>query len=590
MEWLKELIDSLQVHLFFKVADTPDHANWWYDKDGKLTDDPAAVVRKEPVEIPRYKIANTSAEFIFIYDREFARTGLEETSENHTLFHKELKKHTHALIDKHASNRTYETTDFKIIATAESFLNWLNPHMIANPQPMTELTTAVNVRIVDKLPYDIHAHRLFSFDHAILIHYHYNEGDDLAAYQKLVFSRENIQLALRFEKLFKAADKSGVIELLDEQFNLIAATEVPESYWLDNVEKIIAHHQLLKRPEYAKHDAVKLWFKQKRLTIKPILMSEVFISYSWDSPEHEQQVINFTNYLRENGFDTSIDKLLNQKKTAINFVRMMHEAFRQHPKVIILLSVGYKQKAESFTGGVGEEYELLINDIKKNEQKYILASFGGRSDAIVPMGLAGRDIVDLSVPAEHQRLFAKLQGHQVYEFVPVAGSKPELPTIKPQPFVTAKEPVPISILPPRFTFNGNSSSQGGLYTRYELLIDMEFKNISGKAVAEFAGQVKLNKFMVLNAREYRSEGDHAVLDFQVQRKVFPGQTTMGLQFPFELNRGNIYQVIDSTITVTVYTEHGNDEASFNFKDLVKIRRPNQNWGDPEPIELSMFTG
>ena len=34
--------------------------------------------------------------------------------------------------------------------------------------------------------------------------------------------------------------------------------------WLDNVTAIIDHKRLLKKQEYSKNDAVKLWFKQKR--------------------------------------------------------------------------------------------------------------------------------------------------------------------------------------------------------------------------------------------------------------------------------------------------------------------------------------
>jgi len=268
-------IDTLKVNAFFNVADSPVKGSWWYDKEGKPTDDPAKMVRKEAEAMPRFKSASTPEEFNQIYDREFKKNGMEDKPDNHRIFHEALKKYIRELIDHHASRRSYETTDFKIISTAESFLNWLNPNMIANPQPITEITTAVNARIIDKLPYDIHQHRLFSFDDAILIHYHYNDGEDLEAYQKTVFSHENIQLAIKFEKAFKAADKLIVISLLDEQFDLGAARDVPGNYWLDNVEKIIAHHGLLKRTEYAKHDAVKLWFKEKREEIKQSALPEV---------------------------------------------------------------------------------------------------------------------------------------------------------------------------------------------------------------------------------------------------------------------------------------------------------------------------
>ena len=155
-----------------EYPDTPDHANFWYDKDGNFTDKESEVARKEPVEILRWRLAK-AGEHTVIYDREFLRTKMENTPENHRLFNAALKKHIRALIDKHLANRNYTNTDFEVISTAESFLNWLDIHMIGNPKPATELAKAVNAKVVDKLPYDLDHHRLFSFDDAIKIHYHF---------------------------------------------------------------------------------------------------------------------------------------------------------------------------------------------------------------------------------------------------------------------------------------------------------------------------------------------------------------------------------------------------------------------------------
>lgn len=39
------------------------------------------------------------------------------------------------------------------------------------------------------------------------------------------------------------------------------------------------------------------------------------VSYSWDSPEHQEWVMSFTNRLRGNGIDATMDILETQKKT-----------------------------------------------------------------------------------------------------------------------------------------------------------------------------------------------------------------------------------------------------------------------------------
>lgn len=154
-------------------------------------------------------------------------------------------------------------------------------------------------------------------------------------------------------------------------------------------------------------------------------MAEVFISYSWDDKMHEDMVLSFTNFLRENGFDAEIDKMLSQKETAINFMKMMHQKMNDAQKVIIVLSKGYKTKADTFKGGVGKEYSLIINDIESNDRKYLLVSFNGIENEIVPFGFGSREVIDLSKDKEngYEKLFSKLTDNELYQFSPVAKEK-----------------------------------------------------------------------------------------------------------------------------------------------------------------------
>lgn len=153
---------------------------------------------------------------------------------------------------------------------------------------------------------------------------------------------------------------------------------------------------------------------------------EVFVTYSWDDKNHQEKVISFTNYLRQKGFNAEIDKILIQRESAIDFKKMMHKAMTDYPKVIVVLSEGYKEKAEKFKGGVGNEYGLILNDIENNNNKYILVSFEGIKDNIIPLFFKNREIIDLSKNdnEEIQKLFAKLQNEIVYSFDDVAPTKP----------------------------------------------------------------------------------------------------------------------------------------------------------------------
>src|SRR5258706_6765887 len=119
--------------------------------------------------------------------------------------------------------------------------------------------------------------------------------------------------------------------------------------------------------------------------VKSDMEKEVFVTYSWDTEDHQLKVLAFFNHLRKNGYHTDIDRKVSQEETAADFIKMMHSAMTDYKKVIIVLSTGYKEKADSFKGGVGTEYGLIIKDISDHPNKYILVSFEGISNSILPL-------------------------------------------------------------------------------------------------------------------------------------------------------------------------------------------------------------
>ncbi|MVM37244.1 hypothetical protein GO730_05715 [Spirosoma sp. HMF3257] len=168
----------------------------------------------------------------------------------------------------------------------------------------------------------------------------------------------------------------------------------------------------------------------------------IFVTYAWDNQEHQDKVFHFVNFLRDpKGYDARMDKLVSQQETAISFQKMMHRAMTDYNKVIIVLSPKYKQRAHAFEGGVGTEYSMIINDIDTYPNKYILVSFSGRGDDVVPLSFASRDIIDLSNfgnEREWNRLIAKLNDTDLFDFVKVAEVRAE--AIKQTPVLAPKSP------------------------------------------------------------------------------------------------------------------------------------------------------
>ncbi len=157
-------------------------------------------------------------------------------------------------------------------------------------------------------------------------------------------------------------------------------------------------------------------------------MTNVFVTYAWGDSLHEEKVISFTDFLRQKGFNAVIDRLLSQQETAVNFTELMHKTINSYDKIIVLLSKEYKQKAENFIGGVGIEYNIILNDIKNKPTKYILISFNGINSDIIPLGFLGREVVDLisDEKNDYRTLFSKLSDAKIYNFSEVSNTKPKI--------------------------------------------------------------------------------------------------------------------------------------------------------------------
>jgi len=123
----------------------------------------------------------------------------------------------------------------------------------------------------------------------------------------------------------------------------------------------------------------------------------VFISYSWDSLEHENWVINLATKLRENGVDAILDKW------DLGFLgnllpHFMETSIAKSHRVICIMTPNYKKKTENLTGGVGYEYSIITAEIfadSINTSKFIPLFRRGTSEEAIPTALKGRKYVDM---------------------------------------------------------------------------------------------------------------------------------------------------------------------------------------------------
>jgi len=165
----------------------------------------------------------------------------------------------------------------------------------------------------------------------------------------------------------------------------------------------------------------------------------VFVTYCWESPEHQKRIRSITAQLRQNGENAEMDQMELQRETALQFKPMMLEKLRRATKVIVVLSKGYKKKAENAEGGVYYEYKLIIEDIDQNPTKYILVTLGKLSEEVVPQAFKGRFVMALQSDEDFGHLLRKLQGVDEFDFGEVASKKQAFVPEKVEPLF--KKPI-----------------------------------------------------------------------------------------------------------------------------------------------------
>lgn len=133
----------------------------------------------------------------------------------------------------------------------------------------------------------------------------------------------------------------------------------------------------------------------------------VFISYSWDSPEHEEWILNLATKLCDNGVNAILDKwdLGALGKPLPDF---MEKSITKAQRVICIMTPNYKKKTEHLAGGVGYEYSIITSEIflnGANTSKFIPLFRSGTDVDAIPTALKGRKYVDMRDDKEFEEKF-----------------------------------------------------------------------------------------------------------------------------------------------------------------------------------------
>jgi hypothetical protein len=178
---------------------------------------------------------------------------------------------------------------------------------------------------------------------------------------------------------------------------------------------------------------------------------KVFISYSWNPPQHKERVIEFAKRLRSDGVDVILDvwdlapgqdKNLFMEQTVTN---------PDIKKVLLVCNKSYKQKADGRQGGVGTESLIMSKEVyaKADQTKFIplVFEFDEQGEACVPTFIHSRIFFDLrdgdGYEAAYEQLLRDIFSRPTYTRPPIGVRPGYLDSEAPSTLPTAHRVVAI---------------------------------------------------------------------------------------------------------------------------------------------------
>jgi hypothetical protein len=136
---------------------------------------------------------------------------------------------------------------------------------------------------------------------------------------------------------------------------------------------------------------------------------KVFISYSWDSEEHKEWVLNLAKKLKDEEVTVILDRYSLQKYGML-VPHFIEQSILKSKRVICIMTPNYKKKTEGLEDGVGEEYSIIQAEISNNIKttKYIPILRRGNKHTSIPIKLQGRLYLDMTEDRDFEDKFIEL--------------------------------------------------------------------------------------------------------------------------------------------------------------------------------------
>ncbi|MBD2497754.1 toll/interleukin-1 receptor domain-containing protein [Nostoc sp. FACHB-280] len=159
---------------------------------------------------------------------------------------------------------------------------------------------------------------------------------------------------------------------------------------------------------------------------------KVFISYSWDSPEHRDRILALANRLREEGIDCQIDQY--EQFPSQGWPRWMEAKIEWADFVLVICTEKYLQRfkgEEEIGQGLGVTWEGVIitqylYQAQNNNTKFIPVVFSSQDVKFIPITLACFSRYVLNTKEGYEELYRYLT-NQHSTPIPAIGKLQPLP-------------------------------------------------------------------------------------------------------------------------------------------------------------------
>lgn len=135
---------------------------------------------------------------------------------------------------------------------------------------------------------------------------------------------------------------------------------------------------------------------------------KAFVSYSWDNLTHKNWVRDFSQRLRQDGVDVTLDQW--DAAPGDQLPAFMNRAVRENDFVLIICTTNYKTKSDFSGGGVGYEGDVIQAEVfvLGNHRKFIPLLRYGEWATAAPSALAGKYYIDLRDGPDYEDNYQEL--------------------------------------------------------------------------------------------------------------------------------------------------------------------------------------